>query len=81
MVVPGLYNGPNHKSLGHCEAGKLITVAPGPYAEYLLAHGLVEIPGEAQASPQPAPPSEPRSEGTREPATVQTKRRSRKAKE
>lgn len=46
VVVAGRYNGPNHKSLGDCEAGQQIVISPGPYAEYLLEQGLVRLPGE-----------------------------------
>ncbi len=79
VVVPGLYNGPNHKSLGHCAAGQRIVVPPGPYAKHLLAHGLVELPGDAAepepaqtlAPAQPEEPENPRHRGT---ARRQTRR-------
>lgn len=50
VVVPGAYNGTNHKSLGMCKAGDRIVISPGTYADYLLENGLVTLPG-GDASP------------------------------
>lgn len=66
VVVAGRYNGPNHKSLGDCEAGQQIVIPPGPYAEYLLEQGLVRLhdeepetdPGPADAPTPDAPDNE-----------------------
>lgn len=65
IVVAGIYNGPNHKSLGWIEAGDLVTVAVGPYADSLIQDGLavpfdgeVEIPSMVMESPSPSPQAE-----------------------
>lgn len=42
VVVESIYNGVNHKSLGLCKPGQVITVASGPYGQSLLNDGLVK---------------------------------------
>lgn len=87
VVVAGRYNGPNHKSLGDCEAGQQIVISPGPYAEYLLEQGFVRLPGEEPEAvgelespsglmePEPVDAPTPDAPDNEEPAS---KRRGRK---
>lgn len=41
VLAAGVYNGPNNKSLGWCEASAVIRVAVGAYADSLIRDGLV----------------------------------------
>lgn len=41
VLRAGRYNGPRNKTLGLCDAGDLISVASGPYAQSLIADGFV----------------------------------------
>lgn len=47
VLKAGRYNGPGHKTVGYCEVGDLICVAPGAYAESLISHGFVSLYDEA----------------------------------
>lgn len=67
ILRAGVYNGPNHKTLGRCEAGQVADIAVGAYAAALIANGAVELytetepQPEAQAiAPEPIPPAVPR---------------------
>lgn len=74
VLRAGVYNGPNHKALGRCEAGQVADVAAGAYAAALIASGAVELyqepEAEAQAEAQaavPEPPAVPRHTQARAP--------------
>jgi predicted flap endonuclease-1-like 5' DNA nuclease len=41
VIVPGRYNGRDHRRLAHAEAGDVIQVAGGGYGESLVADGYV----------------------------------------
>jgi hypothetical protein len=41
VLSPGIYNGPDHKSLGNQPAGAIITIATGGYSSYLIEQGYV----------------------------------------
>jgi len=41
VLKAGAYNGPDHKGLGNCRRGQIITTASGWYADWLIAEGLV----------------------------------------
>lgn len=43
VIVAGIYNGPNNKSLGWCEESVVIRVAVGDYADSLVRDGLVAL--------------------------------------
>lgn len=42
VLEPGIYNGPDHKSLGMQAAGAVITIASGGYSSYLIEQGFVK---------------------------------------
>lgn len=42
VLAPGIYNGPDHKSLGMQPAGAVITIATGGYSSYLIEQGFVK---------------------------------------
>lgn len=48
VLSPGIYNGPDHKSLGQQPAGAIITIATGGYSSYLIEGGFVKpvVPNE-----------------------------------
>ena len=41
VLSPGIYNGPDHKSLGQQPVGALIMIASGGYSSYLIEQGYV----------------------------------------
>lgn len=49
VLVAGIYNGENHRSLGWCEAGALVHVAGGAYLNSLIEDNFVEPIDERQA--------------------------------
>ena len=42
ILIDGVYNGPDHKTLGPCKVGEIVAVA-GSTAHLLLEDGFVEI--------------------------------------
>ena len=58
VLEAGIYNGPEHKSLGQCEVGEIIPVVTGGYSQYLIENGFVEAytPNVPQPEPEPEPP-------------------------
>lgn len=51
VLSPGIYNGPDHKSLGNQPAGAIITIATGGYSSYLIEGGFVKpvVPNEGNS--------------------------------
>jgi hypothetical protein len=43
VIVPGVYNDPNHRNHPFAEAGEVIQVASGGYADSLIADGFVSL--------------------------------------
>jgi hypothetical protein len=43
VIVPGVYNDPNHRNHPFAEAGEVIEVASGGYADSLIADGFVSL--------------------------------------